>query len=103
MIITCSNCATRLQIEDTKIPAHPFIVRCPKCRSVINGRPSVGAIESAGTDDGGAFTVGSAPALDNARLKSHSSPATALRLDSSPEMAAAPGTKIRLLGIRPAS
>ncbi|MDQ3257434.1 MAG: zinc-ribbon domain-containing protein [Acidobacteriota bacterium] len=39
MIVTCQNCATRLQLDDAKIPAHPFTVRCPKCQQVINAQP----------------------------------------------------------------
>ena len=30
----CSQCSTRIQIDDTKVPDRPFKVRCPKCRTV---------------------------------------------------------------------
>ncbi|MBA3714768.1 MAG: zinc-ribbon domain-containing protein [Pyrinomonadaceae bacterium] len=39
MIVTCQNCKTRLQLDDAKIPAHSFTVRCPKCQQVINAQP----------------------------------------------------------------
>jgi predicted Zn finger-like uncharacterized protein len=32
----CSQCSTRIQIDDTKVPDRPFKVRCPKCQTVIS-------------------------------------------------------------------
>lgn len=31
----CPQCATRIQVDDTKVPDKPFKVRCPKCQHVI--------------------------------------------------------------------
>ncbi|HYN04492.1 MAG TPA: zinc-ribbon domain-containing protein [Vicinamibacteria bacterium] len=31
----CSQCSTRIQIDDTKVPDRPFKVRCPKCQTVM--------------------------------------------------------------------
>jgi predicted Zn finger-like uncharacterized protein len=31
----CSQCSTRIQIADTKVPDRPFKVRCPKCQAVM--------------------------------------------------------------------
>jgi predicted Zn finger-like uncharacterized protein len=31
----CSQCATRIQIDDAKVPDRPFKVKCPKCQSII--------------------------------------------------------------------
>ena len=31
----CSQCSTRIQIDDTKVPDRPFKVRCPKCQAVM--------------------------------------------------------------------
>ncbi len=39
MIVTCSNCTARLQLDAAKIPARPFSVRCPKCQQIINAQP----------------------------------------------------------------
>lgn len=36
MNIVCVSCAARIQLDDTKVPAHAFSVRCPKCRNLIN-------------------------------------------------------------------
>ncbi|HEX8292728.1 MAG TPA: zinc-ribbon domain-containing protein, partial [Pyrinomonadaceae bacterium] len=38
MIVTCHNCMTRLQLDDTKVPARAFSVRCPKCQQLINAQ-----------------------------------------------------------------
>jgi len=40
MIVTCHNCTTRLQLDDSKVPARPFGVRCPKCQEIINAQPA---------------------------------------------------------------
>jgi predicted Zn finger-like uncharacterized protein len=39
MIVTCPNCTTRLQLDDAKVPARAFSVRCPKCQQIINAQP----------------------------------------------------------------
>ena len=31
----CPQCATRIQIDDTKVPDRPFKVRCPKCQTLL--------------------------------------------------------------------
>jgi len=31
----CSQCSTRIQVDDTKVPDRPFKVRCPKCQAVM--------------------------------------------------------------------
>jgi predicted Zn finger-like uncharacterized protein len=32
----CSQCSTRIQIDDAKVPDRPFKVRCPKCQTVLS-------------------------------------------------------------------
>jgi predicted Zn finger-like uncharacterized protein len=39
MIVVCSQCTARLQIDDAKVPAHSFTVRCPKCHNAITAQP----------------------------------------------------------------
>jgi predicted Zn finger-like uncharacterized protein len=39
MIVNCPNCTTRLKLDDAKVPARPFSVRCPKCQQIINAQP----------------------------------------------------------------
>jgi predicted Zn finger-like uncharacterized protein len=43
MLVICSNCKARLQLEENKLPSHAFKLRCPKCQSRIeikSGAPS---------------------------------------------------------------
>jgi predicted Zn finger-like uncharacterized protein len=63
MIVVCSQCTTRLQLDDAKVPSRPFTVRCPKCQSIIHGQPSA---NSGGQQSG--IGVGESPALDNVRF-----------------------------------
>jgi predicted Zn finger-like uncharacterized protein len=63
MIVVCSQCTTRLQLDDAKVPSRPFTVRCPKCQSIIHGQPSA---NSGGQQSG--ISVGESPALDNVRF-----------------------------------
>lgn len=63
MILVCSQCTSRLQLEDSKVPSRPFTVRCPKCQSIIQGQPATNLNEQQS-----ALTVGETPALDNPRF-----------------------------------
>jgi predicted Zn finger-like uncharacterized protein len=35
MLVICSNCKARLQLDESKLPPHSFKLRCPKCESRI--------------------------------------------------------------------
>jgi len=53
MIIVCQKCDSRLQVDETKVPSRPFVVRCPKCHSSLdaglpNPAPDEGTAASAG-------------------------------------------------------
>ncbi len=62
MIIACQNCSSRLQIDETKVPARPFTIRCPKCNnSVDSGSPGPALEESA-------TAAGASPATENPRF-----------------------------------
>jgi predicted Zn finger-like uncharacterized protein len=63
MIVVCSQCSTRLQLDDAKIPSRPFTVRCPKCQSLIHGQPPTSA-----NSQQSALSVGESPALENTRF-----------------------------------
>src|SRR4030095_1204048 len=63
MIIVCSKCSTRLQIDDEKSPNRPFNVRCPKCSNSISAGPASPATEQS------ALAVGRAPATDHPRFE----------------------------------
>jgi predicted Zn finger-like uncharacterized protein len=63
MIVVCSNCTTRLQLDDTKVPTRPFTVRCPKCQNIIQAQPPAQPSEPS------ALSLGETPALENRRYK----------------------------------
>jgi predicted Zn finger-like uncharacterized protein len=63
MIVICSSCSTRLQLDETKLPSRAFTIRCPKCQNIINGQPPAGPVDQS------ALAVGNAPALENVRYK----------------------------------
>jgi predicted Zn finger-like uncharacterized protein len=42
----CSQCSSRIQIDDSKVPDKPFKVKCPKCQAVIS-LPGKGAAATA--------------------------------------------------------
>ncbi len=42
MIVTCLQCQTRLQLDEAKIPANVFNVRCPKCGHGNSVQPPAG-------------------------------------------------------------
>jgi hypothetical protein len=39
MVLICSKCEARLQLDEAKAPSRPFTVRCPKCQGAINVQP----------------------------------------------------------------
>jgi predicted Zn finger-like uncharacterized protein len=61
MIITCQKCSSRLQVDETKIPTRPFIIRCPKCNTSFESEAANSAVQS-GT------AVGKSPATESSRL-----------------------------------
>ncbi|MCA1593202.1 MAG: zinc-ribbon domain-containing protein [Acidobacteria bacterium] len=60
MIVTCPTCTTRLQLDDSKIPARAFSVRCPKCEQIIDAEPPAGQKTDA-TDAAGKPPVSTRP------------------------------------------
>jgi len=63
MIIVCQNCASRLQVDEMKVPSRPFTIRCPKCNGNVDCGPSSPAIEQS------AIAVGGSPATGNPRYE----------------------------------
>jgi hypothetical protein len=39
MVLICSKCEARLQLDEAKAPSRPFTVRCPKCQGAIDVQP----------------------------------------------------------------
>ncbi len=62
MVIICQQCAARLQLDDAKVPARAFTVRCPKCQQIINAQPP------AAVPDYSALGVGDVSAPTQARF-----------------------------------
>ncbi|HEY0004337.1 MAG TPA: zinc-ribbon domain-containing protein [Pyrinomonadaceae bacterium] len=63
MIVNCSQCTARLQLDDAKVPARSFTLRCPKCQNIINVQPP------ASTSNQGALAVGGSPSTGNPRYE----------------------------------
>jgi predicted Zn finger-like uncharacterized protein len=84
MIVVCSQCTTRLQLDDAKIPSRPFTVRCPKCQSIIQAQPTASSAEQNAQQS--ALSLGETPALEGGRFNPKT-PAPAFR----PEGKAASG------------
>lgn len=40
MVLICSKCEARLQLDEAKTPSRPFTVSCPKCQTSINVQPA---------------------------------------------------------------
>jgi predicted Zn finger-like uncharacterized protein len=40
MVLICSKCEARLQVDEAKAPCRPFTVRCPKCQDAISVQPT---------------------------------------------------------------
>jgi len=47
MLVICTSCEARLQLDESKIPSQTFKVRCPKCQAGIDVRPPAGSEETA--------------------------------------------------------
>lgn len=62
MIIICQKCSSRLQVDETKAPARPFTIRCPKCNSSVDSGWAGPAVEQS------AIAVGNSPATGNPRF-----------------------------------
>jgi CheY-like chemotaxis protein len=91
----------RLQVDDEKVPARPFTLRCPKCQNIVHAQPPAVA-----SHESSAVTVGHSPASGHPRLDAPA-PAPPFKLDSSADKAVAQPEKesgsdskelLRLLG-----
>jgi predicted Zn finger-like uncharacterized protein len=69
MILVCQKCATRLQVDEEKMPARPFNVRCPKCNSMVPSGTASPASEHS------ALAVGGSPSTDHPRFDPPTAPA----------------------------
>jgi predicted Zn finger-like uncharacterized protein len=85
MIVICSGCSMRLQLDDAKVPSRPFTIRCPKCQHVINAQPHVDG------NGQGALAVGGSPSTENPRFE-QATPAPLFKLDEAAAGAEASGS-----------
>lgn len=97
MLVTCPNCTTRLQLDDAKVPARPFSVRCPKCQQIINAQPPGPEAQRGAM----AAVTGGVPASTRAQQEGSAAPAApVLREGGAGGASAAPaaeGEVVRLL------
>lgn len=74
MIIVCQNCSSRLQVDEAKIPARPFVIRCPRCNSSVDsGLPNPAPAETAAA-------LGGSPSTEDPRFE-QPTPAPLFELD----------------------
>lgn len=52
MVLICSKCEARLQLDEAKTPSRPFTVRCPKCQTSVSVQPTSGASAAPATAEG---------------------------------------------------
>ena len=53
MVLTCSKCEARLQLDEAKAPSRPFTVRCPKCQASVNVQSPIATNAEPGMPAGG--------------------------------------------------
>jgi len=93
MIVICQNCTTRLQLDDAKVPARPFSVRCPKCQQIINAQPP-----GAGPTQKDALSaVKDLPTSARARQEASAAPVLRGEAPPPPPQATADGEVLRML------
>jgi predicted Zn finger-like uncharacterized protein len=79
MIIVCQDCASRLQIDETKVPSRSFSVRCPKCNSNITSGTSSADVSHS------ALALGESPATGNPRFEQPPLPAPLFEITTESE------------------
>jgi predicted Zn finger-like uncharacterized protein len=90
MIIICQKCASRLQVDEAKVPSRPFVVRCPKCNTSVDS----GAASS--PSEQSAINTGDSPSTETPRFD-HPTPAPLFELegkDAAPNSTASAGDKL---------
>ena len=87
MVIVCSTCSTRLQIDDEKAPTGAFTVRCPKCKSTVNAGTTSPALEQS------AISLGGSPSTEHPRYDQLTAPTYQLA-NVSPEPEANPNEEL---------
>ena len=81
MVLICSKCEARLQLDEAKAPSRPFTVRCPKCQTSVNVQTATATTAEPGSPDALALAETSA-GLSRAAFER---PITAPRFTPTPE------------------
>ena len=89
MIIVCQKCASRLQVDETKVASKPFTIRCPKCNANVEAGSTNSVVEQ------GAAALGNSPATGNPR-RDQPKPAPLYQLDQTPNEAGATASTDKL-------
>jgi len=90
MILACPQCAARLQLDDARVPARPFTVRCPKCQQTVGVQPPALADSASLSSDGD--LPAAAPSRVESRTASASVPG--FKLDPPADRAAEVGDSL---------
>jgi predicted Zn finger-like uncharacterized protein len=90
MIISCQKCASRLQVDETKVPTGSFSIRCPKCNSTVEFASPNPALEQSGAG------LGDSPATGNARFE-QPNPAPLFEVEGSSQEAKPSGSAADML------
>jgi ActR/RegA family two-component response regulator len=85
MVLICSKCEARLQLDETKAPTGPFTVRCPKCQTAVNVPGTAASAEPATPE--AAISSEASPALNRLTFER---PATAPRFGTAAELETTP-------------
>src|SRR5262245_10888273 len=64
MVLTCSKCEARLQLDEAKAPARPFTVRCPKCQGAINVQPGASSEQTGAVENSNAPAASTPPSFE---------------------------------------
>jgi predicted Zn finger-like uncharacterized protein len=81
MVLTCSQCNARLQLDDAKVPARAFTVRCPKCQASINAQPASDNGHAAETPMPQLSDSSEAPLAANAFAKPETAPRFSVEIE----------------------
>lgn len=76
MVLICTKCEARLQLDEAKTPTRPFTVRCPKCQTSVTVQPAAAAAVE------GEFSPAEEPVLSRSPFER---PTTAPRFTLAPE------------------
>ncbi|MDX6532057.1 MAG: hypothetical protein QOH41_4347 [Blastocatellia bacterium] len=86
MVVICTKCEARLQLDEARAPTRPFTVRCPKCQTSVNVQ--LATLPTAQPETPEAVISAEAPALGRSPFER---PTTAPRFTATREQSEAAG------------